>query len=105
MSTALFLEYESVRGRGALFERSRLNAEEREDLLDVFLAQCLWVPIYFGWRPNLPDEGDNHLIELAVAGNAEVIVTRNIRDFEAGELIFPNIRCASPEHILKEISE
>jgi len=26
-----------------------------------------WVSVYFGWRPNLPDEGDNHLFELALA--------------------------------------
>lgn len=34
-----------------------------------------WVKIYYGWRPNLPDEGGNHLFELAVAGSADEIVT------------------------------
>ncbi len=32
--------------------------------------------VYYGWRPNLPDEGDNHLIELALAGSAQAIVNR-----------------------------
>ena len=47
---------------------SPLTPKEREDLLDAFLSVCEWVPIYFLWRPNLPDEGDNHLMELVVAG-------------------------------------
>jgi hypothetical protein len=29
-----------------------------------------WVTVYCGWRPNLPDEGDNHLIGLALARGA-----------------------------------
>jgi hypothetical protein len=34
----------------------------------------------FLWRPNLPDEADNHVIELAVAGGASAVVTNNVRD-------------------------
>ena len=71
MGAALLTEYEDVLGRAELFKRSRLDEIEREQLLDIFLATCSWTRIYFGWRPNLPDEGDNHLIELAVAGGAE----------------------------------
>jgi hypothetical protein len=67
MVTALHAEYKDVLGREALFERSRLDSVEREELLDIFLARCCWARIYFGWRPNVPDEGDNHLVELAVA--------------------------------------
>jgi predicted nucleic acid-binding protein len=42
--------------------------------------------VYFGWRPNLPDEADNHLVELAVAGRASFVVTRNLRDLTRAEL-------------------
>lgn len=31
------------------------------------LPPSAWTRIYFGWRPNLRDEADNHLVELAVA--------------------------------------
>jgi predicted nucleic acid-binding protein len=41
-------------------------------------------------------------MELAVAGNAECIVTRNHRDLASGELAFPHIRILSPEQLLKE---
>jgi predicted nucleic acid-binding protein len=49
---------------------------------------------------NLKDEGDNHLIELAVAGNAQVIVSRNMKDLKSGELLFPEISFLTPEEFL-----
>lgn len=102
MGTALLNEYEDVLNRQTLFTKSRLNAGERSELLDIFLAGCRWTRIYYGWRPNLPDEGDNHLIELAVAGGATHVVTRNIRDFKRAELAFPGIAIILPGQFLKE---
>jgi predicted nucleic acid-binding protein len=61
------------------------------------------VRVYYGWRPNLPDEGDNHLIELAVAAAAEFVVTRNLRDVARGELKFPNLTICDPLTFLREI--
>ena len=102
MGIALFAEYEDVMGRAALFTRCRLTANERNELFDIFLAGCEWTRVYFGWRPNLPDEADNHLIELAVAGRADWVVTRKLRDLTRAELQFPGLRCGSPEDFLKE---
>jgi predicted nucleic acid-binding protein len=76
---------------------------EREALLDDFLAVCVWQRVYFTWRPNLRDEGDNHLMELALAGGAEAIITSNIRDFQGGELRFPRPRVIQPQSWLKEL--
>jgi putative PIN family toxin of toxin-antitoxin system len=104
MGAALFAEYEDVMGRSELFETCRLSLAERNELLDIFLAVCEWTRIYFAWRPNLPDEADNHLVELAVAGGARFIVTRNLRDVARMELKFPELRVLSPEDFLKEIS-
>jgi putative PIN family toxin of toxin-antitoxin system len=103
MGTALLAEYEDVLGRDALFERSRLDSAERDELLDIFLARCRWTRIYCGWRPNVPDEGDNHLVELAVAGGAQVIVTRNLRDLERMDLRFPALKLMKPEDLLREV--
>jgi predicted nucleic acid-binding protein len=52
----------------------------------------------------LPDEADNHILEIAVAGRAAAIVTRNKRDFLRGELRFPTIRIAAPHEVLREIN-
>lgn len=103
MAAALPAEYEDVLGRESLFEACRLSAPEREGLFDIFLASCRWTRIYYAWRPNLRDEGDNHLVELAVAGCAEYIVTRNIRDLKGMELRFPHIRIVTPEEFLQEV--
>lgn len=105
MGTALLTEYEDVLARQSLFESYRLGQSERGELLDIFLARCQWTRIFFGWRPNLPDEGDNHLFELAVAATAKKIVTRNLSDLQGGELKFKQIQVLSPERLLEEIDE
>ena len=103
MGTTLLVEYEDILGRAELFAKCRLNAAERSELLDIFLAVCEWTPVFFGWRPNLPDEGDNHLVELAVAGGARFLVTRNLRDLSRMELHFPDLRVCSPEDFIREL--
>ena len=103
VGSALLAEYEDILGRKALFKRSRLNDDERRELLDIFLSACQWTRIYYGWRPNLRDEGDNHLIELADAGGARFVVTRNLRDLTAMEMKFTGLEIASPETLLKEL--
>lgn len=103
MGSALMFEYEDVLGREALFAECRLNQDERETLFDVFLSRCRWVKTYYAWRPNLRDEGDNHVVELAVASGAAGVVTWNARDFAGMELKFPNVRWWNPPALLKEL--
>lgn len=87
-------------GRDTFRRSSRLSRAERETVLDVFLSGCRWVHVYFAWRPNLRDEGDNHLIELALAGGADAVVTMNKRDLTSGELRFPHLAIVSPQELL-----
>ena len=103
MGNALFGECEDVFGRDDLFENGRLSRGERNEWLDVFFACCEWTRVYCSWRPNLPDDADNHLVELAVAGGADFIVTRNLRHLRNIELRFPQLLIASPGTCLKEI--
>lgn len=103
MGAALFAEYEALLGRETLFERSSVDRAQREVVLNAFLSVCRWTRIYYRWRPNLRDEADNHLVELAVAGSAAAIVTKNTRDFRRTELQFPDVRVLKPEELLKEV--
>ena len=100
MGAALFHEYEDLLGRSTLMAKSKLTPKERNDLFEAFLSVAEWVKVYFLWRPNLPDEADNHLIELALAGSAESIVTNNLKDLRQGELRFPGLKIQSPRQFL-----
>lgn len=102
MGASLFAEYEALLHRPGLFDGSRLSAAEREALLNAFLSVCRWTRVFYLWRPNLPDEADNHVVELAVAGGASAIVTKNVRDFRRAELSFPALRILSPTDYLQE---
>ena len=97
---ALWLEYEDLLGRDIWTDAT--SDGERRQVLSALIKVGQWVTVYYGWRPNLPDEADNHLIELAIAGGAEVIITHNIRDFKRGELL-NSIRIQNPADFLETI--
>jgi putative PIN family toxin of toxin-antitoxin system len=102
--TALFHEYEDLLGRQDLMKKSPLTGPERRVLFEALLSVAEWVKVYYLWRPNLSDAGDNHLIELAVAGGADGIVTNNTGDLQGGELLFPSVSIFTPAQFLEAIS-
>jgi len=96
---ALWSEYEDILGR-PLWTPTTTD-EERRALLAALAQRGQWVSVYYGWRPNLRDEGDNHLIELAIAGSATAIITHNIGDLRGGEMVFPDLRIMTPSECLE----
>ena len=100
MGNALFCEYEQVINREEILRSCPLSAEEIQVLTAAFMSICEWTRIYYLWRPNLRDEADNHLIELAVAGNAKIIATNNTKDFKQTQLIFPEVLIKKPSEII-----
>lgn len=102
MGNALFSEYEDVCARDQLFDPRLISRSDRDSLMNAFFASCTWVPVYFLWRPNLPDEADNHVLELAVAGAASMILTANKRDFRNAELSFPHIEICNSTDFMKK---
>nr|NDU41762.1 putative toxin-antitoxin system toxin component, PIN family [Acidithiobacillus ferrianus] len=96
---ALWLEYEAMLGRPIW--TGETTDDERKTVMAALAKQGKWISIYYGWRPNLPDEGDNHLIELAVAGGAEAIITHNISDLKGGELAWPELCILKPSECLE----
>ncbi len=101
MSNALFSEYEDVSFRDRILEACPLNRHEIRELLNSLYAVCRWVSVYFLWRPNLQDEGDNFLLELALADNADFIISQNVNDLRCAELKFPHVRILTPEQMLR----
>jgi len=84
--------------------RENLRIHEILTLLASFMSVSQWIHIYYLWRPNLKDEADNHLIELAIAGNARILATKNIKDFQNAELLFPELSILKPEEIIRSDS-
>lgn len=100
MGNALFCEYEQVINRDEILRSCPLSLKEIQTLMASFISICEWTQIYYLWRPNLKDEADNHLIELAIAGNAKIIATNNIKDFKQTQLIFPYLLIKKPSEII-----
>lgn len=105
IGNALYLEYEEVANRKSLFNNSSVTQQERDALFNSLLRRCEWVNIYYRWRPNLSDEADNHLIELAVAGNADYLVTGNTKDFDRYELSFPDLQVVTAAQFKQVVEE
>ncbi len=100
ISTTLFLEYEAIMKRKKIKTLCSLNAKDQHEVFQAFLSVCEWNEIFYLWRPNLDDESDNVLIELAIASNSNVVLTNNIKDVEFGELHF-DIEVLTPEDFLE----
>ena len=101
MGNALLCEYEDVLGREALFADAPIPSEKRRQLFLALMSVSRWTQIYYLWRPNLPDESDNHLIELALAGGAQVIVSSNTKHLTRGGLAFPHLTISTPPEFLE----
>ncbi len=101
ISNALFQELEEVSKRTRIKNKCPLSETEIQELLGAYYSVCSWMPIYYLWRPNIADEGDNFLIELALAGNATHIITNNISDLANSELSFPELKIVKPEQMLR----
>ena len=80
ISTPLLFEYEDVLKRKQ--EELALSSEQIDTILDNICALSTFQKIYFLWRPYLRDPEDDHVLEVAVASKAKIIVTHNIKDFK-----------------------
>lgn len=97
---ALWAEYEDLMGRDVW--GSLTTPEERHTVLAALAQKGRWVTVHYAWRPNLPDEADNHLIELAVAAGASAVITHNLRDLGRGELRWAQLRILTPAQFLEQ---
>ena len=81
VSVPLFLEYESVLLRPEHLAASKLTKSQVLNFLDVLSGFVIPIEIFYLWRPQLRDMKDDMVLEVAVNGQADVIVTFNTKDF------------------------
>ncbi len=80
-SLANALEYEDVLARPNIVAGTPFSAEEGARFARAVAALCEPVIVDRRWRPRLSDPGDEHILEAALNGRAEAIITFNQRDF------------------------
>lgn len=104
VTTALFLEYEDVLNR----PEQRLATHMSEDDVAQFLAAVASaaepVDVHFLWRPQLADPADELVLEAAVNGRAQAIVTHNVRHFLRAARVF-GVQVITPAELLERMKE
>ncbi len=88
LSVPLLLEYEAVLTRPQHLAACGLSTDEVGQVLDDLATVARPVRISFRWRPRLADPDDDMVLETAINGSADAIVTFNQRDFAAGTKSF-----------------
>jgi putative PIN family toxin of toxin-antitoxin system len=101
ISVPLILEYEAAGKREA--QRLKIPESTVDAIIRAFCFFGRETDIHFLLRPILPDPGDEFLLELAVAGRADALVTHNLRHFAGAERF--GIQVMTPREFLSIIEK
>ena len=99
ISVPLIIEYEDVLRRGKL--PASISEKDISDFLDFLCYVGYRQDIFYLWRPFLPDSSDDLVLEVAVAGGCDAIITYNKRHFKNVEKF--GLRIIEPKEFLSEI--
>jgi putative PIN family toxin of toxin-antitoxin system len=104
LSAAMALEYEAICTMPEHRVAAGLTEAEVFAFVDGIVALAEPVRMLFLWRPQLRDANDEMVLETAVNGRAEAIVTFNARDFATATARF-GIEVLKPVEVLKRLSQ
>ncbi len=99
----LAIEYEATCARAEHMTAAGFGVGELAVFLDALVALLDPADVWFLWRPQLRDPGDELVLEAAVNGRADAIVGFNRRDFGAAPGRF-GIEFWSPGEALRRLS-
>ncbi len=97
-SVPLMLEYEAVLQRPEHLAASQRSPAMVTAFLDAFCLLCEPVHLHYLWRPQTRDPADEMVLETALNGRADALVTMNVNDFSAAELF--RLPVLLPRHLL-----
>jgi putative PIN family toxin of toxin-antitoxin system len=101
-SVPMMLEYEAVLMRPEQRQATGMSVQDVEVFLDGLAALLIHVTPYFLWRPRLRDPDDEMVLDAAVSGGVEAIVTFNVQDFLPGATQF-NLQILTPAEALRQL--
>lgn len=101
LSVPLVLEYEQTLKR--VCTGGALSGGDIDSVLHFLCANANLRPIFFLWRPLLPDPKDDFVLELAVESRADFVLTFNTRDFVGADRF--GVRVISPREFLAIIGK
>jgi putative PIN family toxin of toxin-antitoxin system len=104
LSVPLAMEYEAVCLRPEHKIAAGLSEQEVHIFLDAVIAMAEPVKIHFLWRPQLRDPSDEMVLETAVNGRADLLVTFNERDYGTVPERF-GIQVATPRGAMERIGK
>ena len=88
VSVPLLVEYEAVLTRPEHLAAAALSANDVQALLDAVATVAQPVRLSYLWRPGPSDTRDDMVMETAVNGQADLLVTFNLRHFEQAASTF-----------------
>ena len=95
VTVPLVMEYVDVLHRVGMVP---ISASAVDVVLDMLCAMADTQPVFFLWRPVLRDPNDEMVLEAAVNGEADYLVTHNVRDFAAASTF--SVRIITPIDLL-----
>jgi predicted nucleic acid-binding protein len=103
-NVALALEYEATCRLAEHRAAAGLSIEQAMVFVDVVIAIAEPVESHYQWRPQLRDPSDELVLEAAVNGQAEAIVTFNKRDFGEAPARF-GVALLAPAEAVRRIGQ
>ena len=97
----LFKEDETVLSRPEQVAVHRRSPQQLDETLKDMASRLLPVKVHFQWRPQLRDPDDELVLEAAINGLADALVTHNVRDFLPAANNF-GIEVITPGRIIKQ---
>lgn len=104
LTVALALEYEATCALAEHRLAAGLSASEVAQYVDGLIGMAEPVRAFFRWRPQLRDPGDELVLEAAVNGQADAIVTFNESHLREARRSF-GIEVIRPAEALRRIEK
>ncbi len=103
VSVPLMLEYEAVLQRPEQLAASGRSVAMTAAFLDALCLCVEPVHLHYLWRPQLRDPADEMVLETALNGRADALVTLNVGDFAAAASF--RLPIMTPGAFLRQLQE